>query len=154
MSKPKLKIFSQRKLPTLSMGERAMQRLWSSVSRREWSSLVLVPVSANCSAKAIAAGMLEIGPLFRPHPKVFDGEGAGLPDGPRIAKEMKEHAAGGGTAIATVDPVVSSLAGIPVVLAADVAVLVVPLGEADLGSARSTIEIVGHERILGCVAVE
>jgi len=154
MSKAKLKIFPQRKTPTLSMGERAMQRLWSSVARREWSSLVLVPVSANYSAQPIAAGMLEIGSLFRPRPKVFNGEGAGLPDGPRLAEEMKEYAAGGGTALATVDPVVNSLAGIPVVLAADVAVLVVPLGEVDLGSARSTIEIVGQERILGCVAVE
>jgi len=154
MSKPKVKMLSTRKLATLSMGERAIQRLWSSVSRREWSSLVLVPVSARGSGKAIAAGMLEIGALFRPRPRVFDGEGAQLPDGPRIAEEMKEYAAGGGTALATVDPVVSSLAGIPVVLAADVAVLVVPLGEADLGSARSTIEIVGRDRILGCVAVE
>jgi len=49
--------------------------------------------------------------------------------------------------------VVSSLAGIPVVLAADAAVLVVRLGEADLGNALSTIEIVGRDRILGCVAV-
>jgi len=154
MPKSKLKIFSQRKAPTLSMGERAMQRLWSSVARREWSSLVLVPVSPNASAKSIADGMMAIGSLFRPRPKVFAGEGAGLPDGPRIAEEMKEHAQAGGTAIATVDPVVSSLAGIPVVLAADVAVLIVPLGEADLGSARSTIEIVGQDRILGCVAVE
>ncbi len=154
MSKPKVKMLSSANVPTLSMGERAIQRLWSSVSRREWSSLVLVPVSPNCSAKAIAAGMLEIGQLFRPRPKLFEGEGVQLPDGPKVAEAMKEYAAGGGTAIASVDPVVSSLAGIPVVLAADVAVLVVPLGEADLGSARSTIEIVGRERILGCVAME
>jgi len=136
-----------------SVGERDIQRLWSSVCRKHWASLVLVPASPGTSAKAIAQGMLSIGELFRPRPKVFDVEGAGIPDGPRLAAEMKEHAAQGGTALAAVDPVVSSLAGIPVVLAADAAVLVVRLGEADLGNARSTIEIVGRERILGCVAV-
>jgi len=139
--------------PATSVGERDIQRLWSSVCRKDWGSIVLVPASPGTSAKAIAQGMLQIGELFRPRPKVFDTEGAGIPDGPRLAAEMKEYASGGGTAIAAVDPVVSSLAGIPVVLAADAAVLVVRLGEADLGNALSTIEIVGRDRILGCVAV-
>ena len=154
MSKPEnVKMLAPPKAPTTAVGEHDLQRLWSAVARRDWSSLVLVPVSPGAAAKVLAAGMLEIGELFRPRPKLFDGQGAQLADGPRLAVEMKEYAGGGGTAIATVDPVVSSLAGIPLVLAADAAVLVVRLGEADLPNAQSTIEIVGRDRILGCVAV-
>ncbi|HVP69293.1 MAG TPA: hypothetical protein VMT17_18735 [Anaeromyxobacteraceae bacterium] len=154
MSKPEnVKVLAPAKTPAPHHGEHDLQRLWSAVARKEWSSLVLVPVSAAASTKVLAGKMLEIGELFRPRPKLFDGQGAQLADGPRLAAEMKEYASGGGTAIATVDPVVNSLAGIPLVLAADAAVLVVDLRESGLPDAHSTIEIVGRDRILGCVAV-
>jgi hypothetical protein len=153
MTPKSLKMLSTPEAPPLSVGERDVQRLWSAVSRRDWSSLVLVPVGPGGSAKAYAQGMGGMGPLFRERVRVFDGEGADLTTGPQLAGELKAHVAGGGIALAAVDPVVSSLAGIPLVLAADAAVLLLRLGEADLGDARSTVEIVGRDRILGCVVV-
>jgi hypothetical protein len=117
-------------------------------------SLVVVPAQPGTSALSVAQKLLEIG---RHYPgagvKLFDAAGASFSDGTRIAAEMAAHIASGRLAVANVDPILEGNGGIPVALAADKAVLVVWLGKTELSVARATIEAVGRDRFIGCVAV-
>ena len=52
-----------------------------------------------------------------------------------------------------VDAPMQNPGAIPLILAADAALIIIRLGTSELESARSIIDIVGRDRILGTVAV-
>jgi hypothetical protein len=49
--------------------------------------------------------------------------------------------------------VIDQLAGVPIALTADAVVLTIVLGKTTLDSARRTLELVGAQRVLGCILV-
>jgi hypothetical protein len=50
--------------------------------------------------------------------------------------------------------VVENPLGIAIAFAADAVLVTIELGVTDLASARKTIEMVGRERLLGCVVID
>jgi hypothetical protein len=80
-------------------------------------------------------------------------EGATVADGARLASTFRGALSPGVRRVATVDPPVHSLAGIPLAMAADALLLVVRLGGADPAAVRRTLDIVGAGRVLGYVAL-
>jgi hypothetical protein len=68
--------------------------------------------------------------------------------------ELPNHAANGELVIVALDPLVSNQAAIGVAMLADAALLCVRMGKTDSASARRTIELIGRERVLGCVALK
>src|SRR6185436_4198366 len=56
--------------------------------------------------------------------------------------------------IVAVDPVVANPGAVAIVRGTSAALLVVRLGESFLASARTTIDVVGRERFLGCVVLD
>ncbi len=65
-----------------------------------------------------------------------------------------ERRAGGlQRAVVVLPSVIEQLAVVPIVLAADAVLFTVTLGKTTLDSARRTLELVGAERVLGCILV-
>ena len=66
---------------------------------------------------------------------------------------MTTHASNGGLVLVAASAVLENQVGIPLALAASAVLLTVTLGETDLPSVHRTLELVGRQRVLGCVTV-
>ncbi len=132
-----------------------LRRLWFAAVRREWSSLVVVPAHEGGSAIRVAEALVQIGSIHGSRPvRLIDARTHLLSEAARLVVEMTSCVAAGEIAIVVVDSVVGSETGIPLLLAADAALLCVTLGESDFVSAQRTIEMVGRERFLGSVVLD
>ncbi len=133
---------------------RELRQLWLSLIRASWSSVAVVPVEPGASARTVTRALIETARLHELGAfKLIDAQGASIADGDRLVKELASSLKDGGRVVIAVDSLMESLGGIPLVMAADAALLLVRLGTSDFASARSTIDIIGRERILGCVAL-
>ena len=74
-------------------------------------------------------------------------------DGERLAKKIVESARSERRVVAFIDPITQSLAGVPLVRAADSVLLVVQIDSPDVESLSSTLSIVGADRVVGAVTV-
>ena len=132
-----------------------LRRLWFAALRREWSSLVVVPAHPGGSALQVAEALVQIGGIHGSRPvRLLDARTLVLKEAAKLVVEMSSWAAAGEVVIVVVDSVVWSETGIPLLLAADAALLCVTLGESDFDSAKRTIELVGRERFLGSVVLD
>ena len=84
---------------------------------------------------------------------VMDAQGASLEVGARLAKQLKSSHGERARTVVAVDAPMQNPGAIPLILAADAALIIIRLGTSELESARSIIDIVGRDRILGTVAV-
>lgn len=131
-----------------------LERMWRSLLQGAWSSLAVVPTDPGTPTGPVTAALAEItsheevGAL-----RIVDARGASVDAGERLARDLAALVAAGTRAVAAVDSPIQSLGGVPLVAAADVVLLVVRLGFSDYESVQSTIEMVGHGRILGTVAL-
>ena len=85
--------------------------------------------------------------------RLMDASSATVPDGEKLARAMASSVEQGARVVAVVDSVMISLAGIPLIRAAQEILLVARVGEGDPEGLTSTIGIVGSDRIIGTVAV-
>lgn len=156
-------------LPGLPSAE--LQQLWFALRRREWSSLVIVPVTRSTSALRLARALAEVGETTRRAPvKVIKAEGLDPAASGRLISDLAAastawstiaaSAAARGAAATTsgltmvvLEPVVTNPLGIQIALATDAAVLCVELGNSELALAEKSIDLVGRERFLGCVTL-
>jgi hypothetical protein len=132
-----------------------VQRLWFATLKKEWSSLAVLPSHPGGSAVPIAKALARVAALQKDAAiKVFSAENTDLASASRLIVEMTSHVAQGGLAIIALDSVISNPAGIPVVLAADAALLCVQLRAADVDSGRRTLELLGEAKFVGAVSYE
>jgi hypothetical protein len=143
---------------------RDYQELWFSLSRRTWRSVVLVPAEAGGSAAAVATSLSEVGRRLRETPVTFhvvadqlDPTSAG-----RIAASLASGTvsetppapdAAPGQVIVAIQPVVSEPLGVAIAQAADMAVICVEMGRTTTSSVRRTLELLGRDRVAGCVLI-
>jgi hypothetical protein len=106
-----------------------------------------VPACAEDPAVNVARALAEIGKV-----DFIDAENATPSSCTRVTQDLLAHATHGRVVVA-VDPVVSNPAALPVVLAADAALICITLGQTEIASARRTVELIGSERFIGCVTV-
>jgi hypothetical protein len=133
---------------------RALQQLWFATLRAEWRSLVIVPAHADSSALPVAKALAAVGTVHLGSAvEVVDGSRSTLEGASAVAGQMNAKVSAGVRAIVPVDPLVTSLAGLPIALAADAVLLAVALGRGDLRSARKTLELLGEAKVLGAVAI-
>jgi hypothetical protein len=124
------------------------RNLWFATVRHEWSALAVLPAHAGGpSALIIARALAEIGGI-----QLISAEGVTPASSTRITQEMLVCAARGRVVVA-LDPVVSNPAGLTIALAADAALLCVELGQTEIAAARRTLQMIGHDRFIGCVAL-
>jgi hypothetical protein len=132
----------------------ALRDMWRVLGRGPWQTLAVVPTDAGTSALAmtqVLMRMAEAGGSSRF--ELVAAEEASVEEGARLASAFRTPGPPGVRRVATVAPPVLSLAGIPLAMAADAVLLVVRLGSVDPASVRSTLDIVGAQRVLGYVAV-
>lgn len=137
-----------------------LQQLWFSLQKREWSSLVLVPADAQTSALDFGQPLYEVGRLaLGEQLKLVDARSLKLTETAPLILEMtgagpaRPGAVRPDRVMVLVDSVLSRPSGIPVALAADLAVLCIELGRSSLPDARSTLQILGQQRFAGCLTI-
>ncbi len=130
------------------------QQLLTSL-KGDWHSLVVVPASPGLSAEKVTAAMVEVSTLVRGQPaKAFSTEGLEVNAVSRVIVDVMQHLGNQGLAIVSVDSVIGTQTGIPVILAADAALLLVELGVTSTADAKRTVEIVGEKKFLGAITLE
>lgn len=121
----------------------------------EWHSLVVVPASPGLSAEKVVNALVEVSTLVRGQPaKAFSTEGLEVSAVSRVIVDVMQHLGNQGLAIVAVDSVIATQTGIPVILAADAALLVVELGVTTTADAKRTVEIVGEKKFIGAITLE
>lgn len=131
-----------------------LQQMWISLMRGSWSSIAVVPTAPDTSAKPVTDALLEVA---RHHDlgkfTIIDAAGASVADRMRLADDLANVVAGGTRAVVAVDSLLESLAGVHLVKDTDAVLLVVQIGSSSFHSMQSTIEIIGHGRIVGSVGL-
>ncbi len=125
----------------------ALLGMWRGLLQGTWRSLVVVPVTAEFSARPVLGALedLRVGGI-----RFIDGEGTSAADGLRLAEELSGP---DGRRVALLDSPVMSLAAIPAPQAADAILLVMKSGAASTATVADTIAMVDRRRVLGSVAV-
>lgn len=160
---------------------REFHELWFMLSKKNWRSVVLVPADAGGSASAFATSLAQVGKQLHDFPvtlfimthrddywPAMQMVNTAAADGPSEAEPAaREYASAvqvvasatrtngarppSGKVIVAIQPVVVEPLGLAVTQAADTVVLCIEMGRTHLKSARRTIELVGRERIAGCL---
>ncbi len=139
---------------------RDFQELWFRLSRQNWASVVLVPADAGGSAAIIARALADVSKWLRDGPvtlfvmsdpldyaSVAQITGLPAPPGSQVDGGL-------GRVIIAVQPVIVEPLGLAVTQAADAVILCIEMGQTHLAAARRTIELIGRERITGCLLVK
>jgi hypothetical protein len=130
--------------------------LWTLLTlRQKWSSLVVVPAQPGTSGLDAARAIVSVGNQYREKPiRLIDAEG--LPPGAasRLVRDIRSHVEKGGLVVACIDSVLTNPVGLEVALAAERALLCVPLGSTQFSAARHTLERIGKARFLGSVTLQ
>ena len=131
-----------------------LERLWRALLTTGWRCLIVIPVDPSTSVDSVLGALQSILALEKSHTvDLVDGRGAGMEDGSRLARKVAEGGSTGRRVIAFIDPITQSLAGVPLVRAADSVLLIVQIDSPDVESLSSTLSIVGADRVVGAVAV-
>src|SRR4051812_45543010 len=137
-----------------------LQELWFATLRAEWASLAVIPAHAGGSAFEIARALAEAGSRHRGTPvRLVKADANDLAQTAQFVDSLSRKSGGastkrGGEIIIAVDPVVENPLGIAIAFAADAVLVTIELGVTDLASARKTVEMIGRERLLGCVVID
>ncbi len=123
--------------------------------RTPWSSLAVVPAQPGTTGRFVAEALADVAWLVRAKDvRVFSAEGLDVAGASKIIVDMVAHVAGGGLAVAIIDPVVARQAGVPIALAADGVLLCVHLGVTELANAKKTVELIGQDKFIGAITVD
>jgi hypothetical protein len=130
------------------------QRLWFSTRAKPWQSLAIIPSDAGVDAARVAEGLVATGQLH--HEKsvtLLNAQGVRLDNVQQLIDKLGVMTGRGEWVIVAVDPIAENPSVVPVVRATSSALLVVRLGESLLNSARTVIDVVGHERLIGSIVL-
>ena len=131
-----------------------LERLWQALLLTGWQCLVVIPAdSATASESVLGALRAVISGGGGTMPEVVDGRGCSMKEGDQLARAVSENGSAGRRVVAFIDPITQSLAGVPLVRAADSALLVIQVDFPDVEALASTLSIVGAERVVGSVTV-
>lgn len=129
----------------------ALQRTCLSVLRGDWTTVALVATDPSAPVRPLADALADVSRAYRLRPlRVLDGAGASPAQVARLQDELAADRGEGRVAIAVGD-LRTSPGGVPLAVQTDAVVLVVRLGASALRDVEETVELVGRERVLGCV---
>jgi D-arabinose 1-dehydrogenase-like Zn-dependent alcohol dehydrogenase len=130
-------------------------QLLFAAKQQEWSSLVVVPASSGgASALVVANALAEAMRLYsRSEVHLFNALGADHVVASETVAAMQDASAQGESSIVAVSFPMTNAAAIHIARAADAALLLVPLGVAQIESVRHTIEAIGRERVIGSLTM-
>ncbi len=130
------------------------QFLWLSLIGEAWRSLAVVAVDTNTSTWELASALDKIAARYDLGSfKVIDAESPSTATGEALAEDLKSSVAQGVRTVAAVGWLLDGPRGFPLVEAAEAIVLLVRLGVSRAADVQAMAELVGRERVLGCVTV-
>jgi hypothetical protein len=145
------------------------QELWVAATRRDWSTLVVIPAQADGSALMIANILVEAGGALSGHPvELFFAEGAdlrlsgtSLVDSAHGEIEARPLPHSGLPAprgrferIIALEPLSLNPKGIVVAQGAEAVLMVAQRNLTQIKDARRIVDLVGRDRFVGCVMVD
>lgn len=132
-----------------------LSHLWRAIQKSSWHSLAIVPADITTDARPIAEALVTTASLMLGKaPELLDGTGLQPAKAAMfildmsLASQPREHGA-----VVVLDSVVANEACIPVAIAADAVVLVATLKEATFAGFTRTLELLGRDRIVGCITL-
>jgi hypothetical protein len=142
---------------------REYKELWFALSRTSWQSLALVAGDSSGSANDIATSLANVGRLLHETVRTLMPvdtttyliaadllQAIGSTRGTNETRAPKPF----GKVIAALPSIAFDPVALEVVAAADVVVICVEIGRTRVSTLRRTIELVGRERIAGCLLIE
>ena len=143
---------------------REIQELWFALANRRWSLLAVIPVGSGATAASVAISLADVGRRLREMPVTFlvMAESIDYPTAGRIVRTLgaggrKDEDPEAGPAsklVIAIPSVLSEPLGLVVAKAADAVVLCIEKGRTTMPEAHRTIELIGRDRIAGCLYVE
>ncbi|MGC4114776.1 MAG: hypothetical protein QM765_09235 [Myxococcales bacterium] len=133
-----------------------LQRLWLAVARKSWPALIVLPVEPGTRVNEVVAPMAEfLGGLGPPGGfRLMAAEGVLADAAGGMAVEIQDELARGVRVVVSTDSPAHNPAVLPLLRVCSAALLVVELGVTRTESVATLLELVGEERVLGCVAVQ
>jgi hypothetical protein len=132
-----------------------MQRLWFSMLRFSWSSLAIVPTDAEYETSQLMEALVEVGRQHGAKPiRQVSGVGAALGDVQALTRSIREITDFGAYAVVSLDPIAQNPAALHIARATSGVLLAVRIGESLVASARSTVDAVGRDRIIGSIVLD
>jgi hypothetical protein len=130
--------------------------LWTLLTQREkWSSLVVVPAQPGTSGLAAGRAIVSVGNQYRERPiRLINAEGLRPGAASRMVRDIRASVEQGGMIVTCIDSIITNPVGLEVALAAERALLCVPLGSTQFSEARLTLERIGKARFLGSVCTQ
>ena len=130
------------------------QRLWFAMLDKPWSSLAIIPTDAGVEAGRVGEALVAVGQMHGERPvRLLNAEGVPLDAVRRVVGDLSAMTRRGESVVVVIDPLAQNPAAIPIARATSAALLVVRVGESRLASARSTIEAVGRDHLLGSLVL-
>jgi hypothetical protein len=131
------------------------QRIWLSASEKDWSSLVLIPNDTNVDVLKCAEMLAQTARVHGERPvEVVNAIGVQLGNAQETVDSIVEITRRGDRVIVAVDPLADNPASIAIVRASPAALLLVRLEESLVSSARTTINAVGRDRLIGSIVLK
>jgi hypothetical protein len=125
------------------------------VLRAEWTTLALVAAGPGAAGRGMARALVETARACRLGAvRELAPAGVGPAQVPQVLDELVAARSGDGRAVVTVEDPVASPASAPLVVAADKVLLLVRLGASRVRSIAAIVELVGRDRVLGCVLLQ
>jgi hypothetical protein len=130
------------------------EQVWFTLVKQQWTSLAIVPTHPQKSALGAARALAEVGRPYQVEPvDVLDAEQLVPGDVPAALGALLAETEARARVLIAVRSPLDHAAAIPLVRAADAAVLLVHLGESELSRARRTIACIGAAHFVGSITV-
>ena len=116
---------------------------------------MVVPAQPGASGLEAGRAIVSVGSQYRERPiRLIDAQG--LPPGAasRLVRDVRSYVEQGGMVVTCIDSILTNPVGLEVALAAERALLCVPLGSTQFAAARQTLELIGKARFLGSVTLQ
>jgi hypothetical protein len=136
---------------------RVILELWMALSRRAWRSVVLLPADRRDSTQDAARALAEVGRRLRlARVDAVVAEELGYEQAAALIRSLAVHGVTGGPGdqlVISLPSVVVEPLGVAVAQQADLVVLCVRMGWSGLDDARQTVQLVGEDRVAGCLVL-
>jgi len=137
--------------PVSQQGLRDLQEMWRALLACDWGSLGVVPTDHGISVQEVVDALHAAAWASDPPVRRIDARGVDIAEARRLALDLAAAVSEKSRAVVVVDSLVRSLSGVHLIQEVDAILLVFRVGAMDLDSLRSTVDIVGAERIVGSV---
>lgn len=134
-----------------AVAERRLQGLWLALTARAWRSLVVVPACPLAPAAEVARGLAEVGARMGEPAAAVVADALGYESALALAERARRASAGPDRVVLAIPAVVTEPLGVAVTRAADLVVVAVERGRTRLADVERTVELVGRDKIAGCV---